>query len=59
MADEHLLGDNRVREQHEHLNGKKFTHQHGANGLFPGQDVQCRCTAEPDIDGAMEALANS
>lgn len=53
------VGDNRVREQHEHLNGKKFTHQHGANGLFPGQDIQCRCTAEPDIDGAMEALANS
>jgi SPP1 gp7 family putative phage head morphogenesis protein len=52
------VGDNRVREKHEHLNGRRFSLKTGANGLFPGQDVQCRCTAEPDIEGAMEALAS-
>lgn len=52
-------GDNRVREKHEPLNGRRFSHKTGANGIFPGFEIQCRCTAEPDIEGVMEALANS
>ncbi len=40
--------DNRVREAHRKLEGKKFSWEEGANGLFPGQDYQCRCWAEPD-----------
>ena len=51
------VGDNRVREQHEPLNGKRFSWKSGADGLFPGQDIQCRCTAEPDIDEVLEKLA--
>ena len=38
--------DIRVRDEHEALNGHKFTWEEGANGLFPGKDYNCRCTAE-------------
>lgn len=49
-------GDNRVRDSHEALNGKRFTWTEGANGLFPGDDIQCRCTAEPDVKSLLESL---
>ncbi len=49
-------GDNRVREAHEALNGKRFSWAKGANGEFPGGPVQCRCTAEPDLAGLIERL---
>jgi len=38
--------DIRVRDKHKALDGKKFTWEEGANGLFPGKDYNCRCTAE-------------
>ena len=41
------VGDNRVREKHRQLEGKIFSWGTGANGLYPGQDYQCRCWAEP------------
>ena len=41
------VGDNRVREKHRQLEGKVFSWDTGANGLYPGQDYQCRCWAEP------------
>ena len=40
--------DNRVREAHEALDGHVFSWETGADGLFPGDDYQCRCAAEPN-----------
>ena len=40
-------GDNRVRRRHRRLNGRRFSMRRGADGLFPGQDIQCRCTMMP------------
>ncbi len=42
-------GDARVRTAHRALNGKSFTWKRGADGLFPGMDIQCRCIAENDF----------
>lgn len=39
--------DNRVRAEHAEHNGKTYTWETGANGKHPGQDVLCRCRAEP------------
>ena len=45
--------DNRVRDAHAALEGKRFSWKEGANGLFPGQDYQCRCFADPDLEDIM------
>ena len=42
--------DDRVRDEHRALEGKRFSWAEGANGLFPGQDYQCRCYAEPVLE---------
>lgn len=44
------VGDNRVREDHQQLNGEIFTWKEGAPRSlspsgFPGKDIQCRCVA--------------
>lgn len=44
--------DERVRESHQDLEGKEFTWEEGAvnergEAIWPGTDIQCRCTAEP------------
>jgi len=44
------MGDNRVRDSHEDLDGQEFTWAEGANGLYPGDDIMCRCYAEPVIE---------
>jgi SPP1 gp7 family putative phage head morphogenesis protein len=55
-------GDGRVRPMHLELEG---THQTWDNPPetnedgdqnHPGEDYQCRCTAEPDVDDLLEAL---
>jgi SPP1 gp7 family putative phage head morphogenesis protein len=38
--------DQRVRRSHERFDGQIFTWKDGANGLYPGTDYNCRCTAE-------------
>jgi len=42
-------GDERVRTSHSILNNRRFSWRTGADGLFPGQDIQCRCIAENDF----------
>ncbi len=45
-------GDERVREEHEALNGQEFSYDEGGDdeeGL-PGEPIQCRCYAEPVLD---------
>lgn len=59
-------GDNRVRETHLHLNGKTFEWAEPPNeatgepdpdnGVIPGQPIQCRCNASPDVAGVLENL---
>jgi SPP1 gp7 family putative phage head morphogenesis protein len=50
--------DNRVREAHEELDGQTFTWAYGAPGedQFPGDGVNCRCYAEPDLSSIIEEL---
>jgi SPP1 gp7 family putative phage head morphogenesis protein len=38
--------DERVRDAHAELEGKIFGWDEGADGLFPGYDFNCRCTAK-------------
>lgn len=43
--------DERVRSSHQHREGKRYSWKSGPpGGQHPGQDIQCRCTAEPDLD---------
>lgn len=50
------VGDERVRSRHAAVNGKTFSWDKppavGVNGerVNPGQDIQCRCYAEPVLD---------
>lgn len=50
-------GDERVRPEHEALDGKRFSWAAGApEEGFPGGPVMCRCTPEPDVDGLLDSL---
>ena len=39
-------GDSNVRDSHVSLDGKVFTWEDGADGLYPGTDYNCRCIAD-------------
>lgn len=42
------VGDERVREEHEALDGQRFPIDEGAPGEgFPGEPINCRCFSEP------------
>lgn len=42
------VGDERVRDEHEAIDGQTFTYATGAPGEgFPGDPIACRCFAEP------------
>lgn len=54
--------DNRVRESHEHLEGREYnwdeppdeeTGEPSADGVTPGDPVNCRCYAEPVLEGLL------
>ncbi len=50
-------GDERVRPEHQELDGKRFSWATGAPGEgFPGEPVLCRCTPEPDVDALLDSL---
>lgn len=59
-------GDDRVRDEHFDLNGRKFkwddpppsvrTKGGGLEPGHPGDAVNCRCTAEPDLDAILASL---
>lgn len=42
-------GDERVRPRHRQLNGRRFPWDAPPPDGHPGQPVQCRCQAEPDL----------
>lgn len=43
--------DERVRDSHDALDGQVFEYGKSPIGLDPGEDYQCRCHAEPVIEG--------
>lgn len=48
------VGDQRVRDEHEALNGDIFLWEQGApGGIFPGEPIQCRCVAQVVRDEAL------
>jgi SPP1 gp7 family putative phage head morphogenesis protein len=48
--------DERVRPEHEELDGKKFAWSDPPSEGIPGEPINCRCTAEPDVASIFEAL---
>ena len=48
--------DDKVRDEHRDLEGKTFTWENGADGLFPGQDINCRCTSMAVLDDIFDEL---
>jgi SPP1 gp7 family putative phage head morphogenesis protein len=42
--------DNRVRDEHRELQGTEHSWQSGANGVFPGEPINCRCWAQAVVD---------
>lgn len=51
------VGDERVRDTHRARQGKRYSYAKGPpNGLNPGQEIQCRCWASPDLLGAVKNL---
>lgn len=50
------VGDERVRLQHAQRDGKRFYYSQPPAGGHPGQAVQCRCYADPDLESALRAI---
>lgn len=50
------VGDERVRDEHEELDGKVFPWDDPPSEGIPGEPINCRCTAEPDVESLIDAL---
>jgi SPP1 gp7 family putative phage head morphogenesis protein len=50
------MRDGRVRDDHEDLDGERFLWSRPPPEGHPGEPVQCRCYAEPDLSVILEAL---
>lgn len=48
------MGDERVRDEHVGRNGVSYEWNDPPEGETPGEPIQCRCYAEPDIASALE-----
>jgi len=48
--------DDRVRPSHEENEGKRFAWSDPPSTGHPGEDYNCRCTAEPDLSGILDGL---
>jgi SPP1 gp7 family putative phage head morphogenesis protein len=49
------VGDSRVRDHHASRNGKTYTWAKGSEvGTHPGDEIQCRCYAEPVLDDLLK-----
>jgi len=51
------VGDESVRPEHVARNGKRFAYSEPPGDGPPGQPIQCRCYADPDLEAAIEARA--
>lgn len=47
------MGDERVRDEHVERNGVSYEWNDPPEGETPGEPIQCRCYAEPDIASAL------
>ena len=45
----------RVRDEHQELEGETFSYDDPPSEGLPGQPVLCRCFAEPVLDEILEA----
>jgi SPP1 gp7 family putative phage head morphogenesis protein len=53
------MRDNRVRDDHEHRDGQKFAWDKAPPGGHPGEPIQCRCYADPDLEPLLrEAMSD-
>lgn len=48
--------DNRVREEHQELEGEEFTWANPPAEGIPGEPINCRCQAEPVMKPLIEAI---
>lgn len=48
------MRDNRVRDEHEERDGKVYEWASPPEGGHPGEEVLCRCYADPDIEHLMK-----
>lgn len=49
------VGDERVREEHDAIDGESFDYPDGAPGEgLPGEPVCCRCSADPDFSAILD-----
>jgi SPP1 gp7 family putative phage head morphogenesis protein len=49
--------DNRVRDEHRHLDGRTFEWSNPPPDGHPGEPIQCRCFAEPVFDDILAGLS--
>jgi len=49
-------GDGRVRPKHKERDGKRFLYSKPPADGAPGEPVQCRCWADPDLDAALSSI---
>ncbi len=49
-------GDERVRDEHEALDGQEFSYDDPPSEGLPGEPIQCRCSAEPVFDGILDQI---
>jgi len=52
-------GDERVRPEHDDLDGEVFSYDDPPSEGLPGEPIQCRCTAEPVFDDLQDAVDDS
>jgi SPP1 gp7 family putative phage head morphogenesis protein len=50
------VGDERVRDEHEALNGRRFRWDDPPAEGIPGEPIQCRCSAQPVLDNLLDLL---
>ena len=49
-------GDERVREEHALREGERFQWDSPPEDGHPGEPINCRCTADPDLEAVLEQL---
>jgi SPP1 gp7 family putative phage head morphogenesis protein len=50
------VSDNRVRPEHEELDGERFAWADPPSEGIPGHAINCRCYGEPDFSSVLEGL---
>lgn len=48
------VGDERVRDEHDALDGETFDYDDPPDGELPGEPILCRCWAEPVFDDILD-----